>query len=300
MIPFVDAHIHLWELSRLRYAWLSPPFADDGPNGSVEAIARDYAPTDYRADLAKWNMVGAVHVDAGADAAHALLETEWLEGLAEETGLPTGLVAYAALDGADAADVLARQAAHGRVKGIRQIVNWHPHPQRTYGPRDVTRDEAWAAGYALLGRHRLSFDLQCYPGQMPGLVPLLERHPEVPVIVNHLGMPVLSDADGVADWRRGMAALAALPHVAVKLSGFGFLKRNWQAADILPFLAETVDLFGTNRCLFASDVPTDKLFASVDQTMETLGRFAAGFSEDEQRDLWGRNANRLYRLGLDL
>lgn len=300
MIPFVDAHIHLWELSRLRYAWLSPPFADDGPNGSVEAIARDYTPADYRADMAGWNMVGAVHVDAGADAAQALDETEWLSGLADDTGLPTGLVAFAALDGADAADVLARQAAYGRMRGIRQIVNWHPDPRRTYGPRDVTRDEAWQAGYALLGQHGLSFDLQCYPGQMPGLVALLERHPGTPVIVNHCGMPVLSDADGVADWRRGMAALAALPHVAVKLSGFGFIKRDWQAADILPFLREAVDMFGTDRCLFASDVPTDKLFASVDQTMETLAAFAASFSGEEQRDLWGRNANRIYRLGLDL
>ena len=62
MIPFVDAHIHLWDLNHIRYDWLSPPFSDEGPNGSVEAIAQDYGVAQYRADLARWNVVGAVHV----------------------------------------------------------------------------------------------------------------------------------------------------------------------------------------------------------------------------------------------
>ena len=53
MIPFVDAHIHLWDLNHIRYDWLSPPFDEDGPNGSVAPIARDYGVADYRADLAR-------------------------------------------------------------------------------------------------------------------------------------------------------------------------------------------------------------------------------------------------------
>lgn len=80
MIPCVDAHIHLWDLQHIRYDWLSAPFSDEGPNGSVEEIAHGYCIADYRADLARWNVVGAVHVDAGAAAASALRETQWLGG----------------------------------------------------------------------------------------------------------------------------------------------------------------------------------------------------------------------------
>jgi hypothetical protein len=40
-------HIHLWKLDHLRYPWLTGPFDDNGPNGSVEAIAADYLPADY-------------------------------------------------------------------------------------------------------------------------------------------------------------------------------------------------------------------------------------------------------------
>ncbi len=297
-IPFVDAHIHLWDLNHIRYPWLTGPFDGDGPNGSAEAIARDYGVADYRADLAKWNVVGAVHIDAGADAEHALRETEWLEGLASETGLPTGIVAYADLSDPGVDALLAQHAAHPRVRGIRQIVNWHADARRTYTPRDVTRDEAWRAGFALLAKHGLSFDLQCYPGQMPELVTLFERHPEVPVIVNHLGMPVMSDGDGLADWRRGMRALAALPQVAVKLSGLGFVWRDWTVERVRPLLLEAIDLFGTDRCLFASDAPTDTLFAPIDRYLQTYHALVADFAEDERRAMFGRNADRVYRLGL--
>ena len=300
MIPFVDAHIHLWDLNNIRYDWLSPPFSDDGPNGSVEPIARDYGVADYRTDLARWNVVGAVHVDAGAAAESALRETLWLEGLAQIEGLPTGIVAYAALNDPDVGGLLAAQAAHPRVRGIRHIINWHGDPNRSYTPTDLTRDPHWQAGYALLANHGLSFDLQCYPGQMPGLVPLIERHPDIPVIINHMGMPVLTDADGLADWRAGMKALSRLPHVAVKLSGMGFIRRDWSRETIGHLVRETVDLFGVERCAFASDTPTDKLFGSIDRYMETYHAIVADLPEADRRALFGGNANRLYRLGLDL
>lgn len=300
VIPFVDAHIHLWKLDHLHYPWLTGPFDDDGPNGSVAPIAHDYLAPDYASDLAAWNPVAAVHVDAGASAGQALAETQWLEVQAQAGGLPTALVAFAALDDPQVGDLLAAQASHSRVRGIRHIVNWHADPARSYTSRDLTREESWQAGYVRLADYGLSFDLQCYPGQMAGLAPLIARHPQIPVIINHMGMPVLTDSDGLETWRAGMAALAAIPHVAVKLSGLGFIRRDWDLPLVLPLLRETVDMFGAQRCMIASDSPTDKLFAPLSRYLEAYRTFTQGFSHDEQRDLWGRNANRIYRLGLDL
>ena len=296
--PFVDAHVHLWDLSHIRYPWLMPPFAEDGPNGSVEPIARDYGLDDYLADARSWDVRGIVHVDAGADPADALKESDWLQAMADARGMPNAIVAFAALDDPKVEALLAAHAERRSVRGIRHIVNWHSDPVRTYTPRDVTGDEAWATGFALLGKYGLSFDLQAYPGQFPGLAPLLERHPEVPVMINHAGMMV--GESGRDEWRTGMRALAAIPHVAVKISGIGFAFRPWTIEQMRDYVLETIELFGTDRAMFASDFPTDKLFGGFDQHLDAYNAVVADFSDDERRALFAGNANRLYRLGLTL
>jgi len=295
--PFVDAHVHLWDLAHLRYPWLTPPFADDGPNGSVEPIARTYLLDDYLADAAGWDVRGIVHIDAGADAADALAETDWLQRIADARGMPNAIVAFAALDDPDVAALLAAHASRANVRGIRHIVNWHADSKRTYTARDVTRDEAWAAGFALLGTHGLSFDLQAYAGQFPGLAPLIARHPEIPVIINHMGMIIPGEE---AEWRGGMAALAALPNVSVKLSGIGFSDRRWTPALARDQIRAAIDLFGTDRAMFASDFPTDKLFGSFAQHLNTYADIVADLTPHERHALFAGNANRIYRLGLTL
>ncbi len=277
-IPFVDAHVHLWDLDHLTYPWLTPPFADDGPNGSVASIAQTYLPDDYRQDAANWNVAGYVHVDAGADASDALRETEWLNALPDG---PNGIVAFAALDDPDLEPLLAAHAAHARVRGIRQIVNWHVDGRRTYTQRDMTGDDAWAHGFALLAKYDLSFDLQAYPGQFAGLANVIDRNPGVPVVINHLGMPVTSDPDHRTIWSEGLTLLAELPNVAIKISGFGFIQRFWTAEDARPWVLEAIDIFGPDRVCAASDFPTDKLFGSFDETLGAHAHIIAGFSDHE-------------------
>jgi predicted TIM-barrel fold metal-dependent hydrolase len=67
-LPFVDAHIHLWDLDAPPLSLADAAVRRQGPNGSVEAIAHTYLLDDYLADAKAWNVVGAVHVDAGAEA----------------------------------------------------------------------------------------------------------------------------------------------------------------------------------------------------------------------------------------
>lgn len=293
-LPFIDAHVHLWDLSRIRYAWLTPPFSDAGPNGSVEGIASTYLPDDYRRDAANWNVAGVVHIDAGADPAQALDETDWLQGMADRDRVPSGIVAYAALESPDADALLAAHAARSNVRGIRQILSWHRDPRRTYTDRDLTQDEAWRAGFALLAKHDLAFDLQAYPGQFAAMASLIERHPETSVILNHAGTGV----DGDVEWRRAMRLLAKLPNVSVKISGLGFVYRPLDPVAVRARVLATIDIFGADRCMFASDFPTDRLFGGFDETLNNYAHATADFSEAERRSLWGRNANRIYRLNL--
>ena len=294
---FVDAHLHLWKLDHLSYPWLTPPFSDDAPNGSVAAIAQDYGLSDYFRDATGYNVVKMVHIDAGADPKEALAETRWLQGLADAgQGFPQAIVAFAALNAPDVEDVLARHVESPNVRGIRHIVNWHPDPKKTYTARNLLDDDAFARGYALLAKYRLSFDLQIYPNQMEQAYRLAKAHPDVPVVLNHTGMPVDRDAAGVAAWKSGMHLLASLPHVATKISGLGFIDRHWTDAAMRPVVLETIEVFGTGRSLFASNFPTDKLFNSYARQLDFYDDLTRDFSTAERDALFAANAERIYRI----
>ena len=299
VLPFIDAHVHLWDLKHIRYPWLTPPFPDDRPAGSTAAIATDYGLDDYLAEAAKWNVQGFVHVDAGAEPADALKETEWLEAIARKRGMPNAIVAFAALHDPGVESLLARHAAHPHVRGIRHIAGWHKDTARSYTERNLLDDPQWARGFALLRKYGLSFDCQVYAGQFSQMADIAAANPDIPVIINHLGMPILSDADGEAVWRAGLKKLAALPQTAIKLSGVGFIHRRWTVESIRPFLLEAIELFGPGRCLVASDFPTDRLFDSFDAHLSAYYEILDGFSQDERRDMFARNTARLYRLEIE-
>jgi predicted TIM-barrel fold metal-dependent hydrolase len=298
-LPFVDAHVHLWDLSHIRYPWLTPPFRE-GPAGITQPIAVNYGLDAYLADAGKWNVRGIVHVDAGAHPDDAIKETQWLQALADRRGMPQAIVAFAALNDPKLESLLEAHAAHTNVRGIRHIVGWHPEPVRSYAARDVTLDPAWRAGFALLKNHNLSFDCQVYPSQFANMAALAARYSDIPVILNHLGMPILSDKDGETMWREGLKKLAAAPNVHIKLSGAGFIHRRWTVETIRPFLMTAIELFGPERCLVASDFPTDKLFDSFDAHLAAYHQILAEFSEAERRAMFARNAVRVYRLNLEV
>src|SRR3546814_14861810 len=99
---------------------------------------------------------------------------------------------------------------------------------------------------------------------MEKLAPLVARHPDVSVIVNHMGMPVASAPAGVDDWRQGMRALAADTPVVTKLSGVGSLDRRCTVAQSRSIVPDTRGLLGADTCLFARDSPPAKLFCRFD------------------------------------
>ena len=58
----------------------------------------------------------------------------------------------------------------------------------------------------------------------------------------------------------------------------------------------TIDIFGTDRCLFASNFPVDKLASDYDAIWYAFAQITADFSAGERQKLFHDNAARLYRL----
>ena len=288
----IDAHQHFWQLSQgYRYPWLQDKAGSEGMLGSLAPIIRDYLPTDYAADTSTYEVVKTVHIEAVP--ADPLFETNWLSGLGP---LPTGLVGFAALNAPGVEGLIAAQAADPKVKGIRQIVNWHPNPKLSFTPADLLEDSAWRAGYALLGKYDLSFDLQLYPNQMAGAAALARQHPETLIVINHTGMPVDRDAEGLARWRDGLKAMAAEDNIVIKISGLGMVEHNWTTDSIRPFVLGAIDAFGTGRAMFGSNFPVDRLYSAFDVLYGAFETIVEGFSPAEQDQLFRANAERWYRI----
>ncbi len=296
-LPIIDPHHHLWDLQRFNYPWLSMRPLPASVAGDVAPIAQSYLLKDYLADTAKHNLVKSVHIDAGFDPSRPVEETRWLQSIADEHGFPHGIVAKAELHKPDVEATLAAHCQFANVRGIRHIVNWHPDPAKTYVTKpDFLTDTAWLRGFALLKSYRLSFDLQLYPSQMAAAATLASRHPETVIILNHAGMPVDRDSDAIVLWRNGMRLLAAQPNMWVKISGLGMVDWRWTEDTIRPFVLETIDIFGVERCMFASNFPVDKLYSSFDALYDAFQNIVAAFEDHEKRKLFADTAAIVYRL----
>lgn len=257
---------------------------------------RSYGLDDYLADTTGWNVVQTVHVECGLPPKDQLSETDWLQGLADTRGVIGGIVCGANLDDPDVEPLLEAQGSRANVRGVRQIVNWHQDPAKTYGPTDLLLSDAWRKGYALLAKHGLSFDLQLYPSQMATAAELAGAHPDIPVIVNHAGMPTDRDDAGLAAWRDGLALLAQRPNVSCKISGLAMIDRAWTPDSLRPFVLRVIETFGPDRCMFASNFPVDSVCGDLATIFAGYQEITAGFSAGERAAMFHDNAMRIYRI----
>jgi predicted TIM-barrel fold metal-dependent hydrolase len=296
---FVDAHFHLWDLGTNYYPWLS-----DGDRPSVvkdfSSLRRNYLVADFDADASPLGpaMVreAAVHIQAEHDPSDHVRETSWLQSVADQpssSGTPQAIVANADLAARDAHKVLEAHCAFRNTRGIRQALHRRLHSSPRYDPLE---DPTFQRNFGLLERMELSFDLQFFQEQGAGVIELVRKHPGVQFILTHCGMPLSTDDAYLAQWRRNLHALAALPNVAVKISGFGLWAPQWDAGTVQTFGGPCIDLFGIERCMLASNFPVERIHKAYDQVWLAYADAFAGLSADEHHALFAGNARRFYRI----
>ena len=289
----VDPHIHLWDLSTGLYPGLETP--STGFIGSNAAIARSYLLDEFRAEGGtEVEVIKAVHVEAFPT--DPVAETRTIQLVADACPIPLAIVASADLSAPDVEALLERHADFPVLRGIRQVVNRHPIPLYNYVDRDFMREPAWQQGFKLLARFGLSFDMQLYPHQFGEAAAIAAANPDTPIIVNHAGMWADRDLAGWRGWRDGLRTLAAQPNIAIKISGLGMFDHGFTTESLRPLVLETIDAFGTDRAMFASNFPVDKLFSGYPTLWNAYASIVAGFSETEQTALFRSNAERIYRL----
>lgn len=283
----VDAHQHFWDLDGpLHYPWLQdePPIAFR--YGDYSAIRRSYLPSDYRRDTARQKIVATVHMEAEVRRDLEVAETRWVHELAERHGFPNAVVGHAHFEADDIADVLKGHAAYPLMRAIRQ---------KPPGPMS---DPRWRRGLKRLADHGLHYEVQVPFSRLREAAEVARALPELKIVLNHTGVPGDRSPAALAVWRDGMAAFAAAPNTRVKISGIGLPGQPWTVEANGPIVLTTIELFGVERCMFASNFPVDSVCASYDTIFDGFEAIVAHLPAADQRKLFRDNALREYRIEL--
>lgn len=295
VIKAVDTHHHLWDLKANYYPWLTDK-VQPRVIGDYAAIRKDYLIGDFLADIADSGVVKSVHVQAEHDHSDPVRETRWLQAVADDPasrGFPHAIVAHADLGADNAEEVLAAHCNFRNMRGIRQSLIQHKVDPAAKDPRE---SPVWANNFKLMRKYALSFDTQLFHPDMGFGAELVGAHPDVQFILTHTGLPMEKGAEYLQAWRTGMKKLAQRPNMAVKISGFGFIDRAWTIESIRPLVLETIDIFGANRCMFATNFPVDKMSRGYGDYWRAFDEITRGFSDADRTALFSANAERFYRI----
>jgi L-fuconolactonase len=277
----IDAHHHLWKLSRADYGWIG-----DGGNPAVAPIERDYLVEDYRALAAVNGISGSIVVQA----AQTVAETRWLLDRARASGgLIKGVVGWIDMAAPNAPDVLHDLARNPLLRSIRPMlqeiadVEWVLQPMLAPALRAVIELD-------------LSFDLLVRPPHLKAALALLLRHPDLRAIVDHGGKPDI--ARGMwQPWADDLRRIARETPAYCKLSGLVTeAGRGWKPDDLLRYTDHLVECFGVERLVWGSDWPVMLLNADYPGWLAATKQLIAPLSRADQMAVMNDNAIRFYGL----
>ena len=296
----IDSHMHLWDLKKGTYPWLTGVEDKEIPFGDLKKLAVDYLLPDYRQDTSAMELAGFVHVEAAWDPRNPLGETQWLADTLTKCELPYSIVAGANLLNADFPELLAaHRQASDCVVGVRHILNYHSDPEYTFtNSPTIMHDATWRKNFAHLGNNGMLFDLQIFPDQASGAASLAEEFPQTKMVINHFIMPLTWDRQGLSDWRTELAKLAIHKNIAIKLSGLYMYRRDWPKEAINHLIDTALELFTPARVMWGSNFPVDRQFVSLAKLVTNFESSLARLSPDIREALMWRTANHWYQLGV--
>jgi L-fuconolactonase len=273
----VDAHHHVWTLSRGDYAWLTP---------SLGAIYRDFGPTDLAPLIAAAGIDATVLVQAAATND----ETRYLLDVADVTPFVKGVVGWIDFEDPRQIDVLDAFASRPKFRGVRPLiqdiadVDWM-----------LRQDLDWA--FRAIIERDLSFDLLGHPRHLANALTLIRRYPSLRVVIDHALKPDIAH-DRFADWADGMTALARETSAFCKLSGLiTEAGADWTRDRVRPYAAHILDVFGPRRVMWGSDWPVVNLARDYEDWHADAKAMVTGIAGTEAIEaVFGQTAARFYRL----
>lgn len=276
----VDAHHHFWDPAPRDYPWMTEELA---------AIRRRFGPEDLAPLVERAGIDRTILVQTTS----SLDETREFLATAAATPFIGGVVGWVDLTDAAVADTIAELAAGeggSHLVGIRHQVHDEPDPAWLLRA-DVGR------GIAAVGAAGLVYDLLVRPRELPAALETVRAHPDVVFVIDHLGKPPIRLGE-LEPWLSLMRPFEELDNVACKVSGLVTEAdwQRWRVDDLRPYVEGAIEIFGPDRLMSGSDWPVCLLAATYEAVLEAARSATARLSPDEQSQVFGETARRVYGL----
>jgi L-fuconolactonase len=277
--PMLDAHHHLWAYNTVEYGWI--------PKGTP--LAQNQLLPELQAATSAAGVTGTVAVQAR----QVIEESDALLDMADQGDLIRGVVGWVPLIDENVQPELERLAPHPKFVGVRHVLQEEAD--------DYFLRDDFHRGLALLPGYDLVYDLLLFQRQIPVALQLVDRQPNLEIIIDHIAKPEARNGRVESDWRRGMKELARRENIrGVKFSGLVTEFNDDQEIDprtLEAYFNETLEIFGPDRVMFGTDWPVCLLrIDSYSEWADGVRSFISALSKDEQSKILETNGISAYHL----
>lgn len=289
----IDSHFHIWR--QRDQPWLVGPMV---PRifGPYEPIRRDYPIEEFLTDQKGSGVEKAVYVQTNWAKEDFENEVAFLTDTAKRSGWPHAIVGYADMTVDDVRPQIDRLKKYPLLRGVRMQLHWHETPAFRFAKSaDQVIDPVVKKNVARLKDYGLSFDLQLFPAQMKDGLQLVGENPGTDFILTHTGMLTDLAEPVVEEWKDGLRTLSKAPNLYAKLSGLGtFVHRN-DPEVIGTVVDNAVEILGSDRLMFGSNFPIEKLWTSHAELIAAHRKEVARHGVQAEADIFWNTAERVYR-----
>lgn len=291
MIPILDTHIHLWDTKHpeLKWVWLDKD-ASHPILGNIDAIKSvAFTLNDVWSEARFSGISGFVHIQAAIGSPDPVTETKWLTSMAKSASVPMRIVGDSPLNAEGAIAQLKRHQKSPLFVGVRDF-NAEPMLAR----KEILPQ--YEKSLAYLTKEELVFDLDCEWMNMDGAYDLAKRHPDLKIVLEHIGFPRSRDGEYFKNWKAAIKRLAKAPNVTMKISGLPMTDPRGSLQSMRKWAETSLEVFGPKRTILGSNWPVDRLYLSYATIIEFTREYISSLSPSEQANVCNKNAAKLYKF----
>ncbi len=276
-MDILDTHLHLILRNQFGYSWTS----------NIGVLQGDFTLADYKKLLAPHGRSAAIYMETAVDDADYQAEARYVATLVGRNGI-LAQIPSCRPENNDGFEAWLDEATALHVVGFRRVLH--------VVPDDVSRSSTFRANLRKVGQRGWTFDL-CFLGRQLPMAVELARLSDHPLMLDHCGLPDIASG-AFEPWAANIRALAALPHVHVKLSGITPYCAPGQIneAGLRPWVQHVIEQFGTARVIWGGDWPVTDMGSGLPRWIDLSRQLLSGCSPDERANIFVNNAVRFYRL----